>query len=35
MCTGYHKEGVYVQQIRLSSRRYFRGRQHGPAWKCM
>jgi len=26
---------VYVQVIRWIARRYFRGRQHDPAWKCM
>jgi len=25
------KKGVYVQIIRSTARRYFRGRQHGPA----
>jgi len=29
------KKGVYVQVIRSTARRYFRGRQHGPAWKCI
>jgi len=24
------QKGVYVQVIRLTTRRYFRGRQHGP-----
>jgi len=35
MRTGYYTKGVYVQLIRWTTRRYFRGRQHGPAWKCM
>jgi len=29
------KNGAYVQIIRSTARRYFRGRQHGPAWKCI
>jgi len=35
MCTGYYNKGIYVQLIRSTTRRYFRRRQHGPAWKCM
>ena len=31
----YYKKGVYVQVIRSTARRYFRGRQHGPAWKSL
>jgi len=31
----YYKKGVYVQVIRSTTRRYFRGRQHGPSWKCV
>jgi len=31
----YCKKGVYVQVIRLTAKRYFRKRQHGPAWKCI
>jgi len=31
----YYKKGVYVQLIRSTARRYFRGRQHGPEWKCI
>ena len=31
----YYKKGVYVQVIRSTARRYFRGRQHGPSWKCV
>jgi len=27
-------KGVYVQVFRSTTRRYFRGRQHGPAWRC-
>jgi len=31
MCTdGYYNKGVYVQLIRSTIRRYFRGRQPGP-----
>jgi len=29
------KKRVYVQVIRSTVRRCFRGRQHGPAWKCV
>jgi len=29
------KKGVYVQVIKSTARRYFWGRQHGHAWKCM
>jgi len=29
------QKGVYVQVIRSTTRRYFRGRQHGSAWKCI
>ena len=32
---GYYKNGVYVQLIRSTTRRYLRGRQHGPAGKCI
>jgi len=28
-------KGVYVQVIRPTTRRCFRGRQHRPAWKCI
>jgi len=35
MCTGYYNKEVYVQLSRSTTRRYFRGRQHGPSWKCM
>jgi len=28
-------KGVYVHVFRSTSRRYFRERQHGPAWKCI
>ena len=31
----YYKKGVYVQVIRSTPRRYFRERQHGPAWKSL
>jgi len=31
----YYKKGVYVQVARSTSRRYFRGWQHGPAWKSL
>jgi len=31
----FHKKGVYVEVIRSTVRRYFRGRQHSPAWKCL
>ena len=31
----YYKKGVYVQVIRSTVRRCFRGRQHVPAWKCI
>jgi len=31
----YYKKGVYVQVIRSTAGRYFRGRQHGPAWKSL
>ena len=31
----YYKDGGYVQVMRSTSRRYFRGRQYGPAWKCL
>jgi len=30
----YYKKGAYVQIIKSTARRYFQGRQHGPAWKC-
>jgi len=29
----YYNKGVYVQLIRSTTRRYFRWRKHGPAWK--
>jgi len=29
------KKEVYVQVIRSTARQYFRGRQHGPAWKSL
>jgi len=29
------QKGLYVQVIRSTVRRCFRGRQHGPAWKCI
>jgi len=29
------KKGVYVQIIRSTDRRYFRGRHHGSTWKCI
>jgi len=32
---GYYKNGVYMQLIRSTIRRCFRGRQHGPAGKCI
>jgi len=32
---GYYKKGVYIQVIRSTARRYFRGQQHGPKWKCI
>jgi len=31
----YYKKEVYEQVIRSTARRYFRGRQHGHAWKCI
>ena len=31
---GYYKKGVNMQVIRSTARRYFRGHQHGPTWKC-
>jgi len=31
----YYKKGVYLQVIRSTARRHFRGRQRGPAWKCI
>jgi len=31
----YYKKGTYVQVIITTARRYFRGRQYGPAWKCI
>jgi len=30
-----YKKRVYVQVIRSTAGRYFRGRQHGPAWKSL
>ena len=32
---GYYNKGVYLQLIRSTTRRYFRGQQHGPAWRCI
>jgi len=32
---GYYNEVVYVQLIRSTTRRYVRGQQHGPTWKCI
>ena len=32
---GCYNKGVYIQLIRSTTRRYFRGRRHGPAWKCI
>jgi len=32
---GYYKNGVYMQLIRSTIRRCLRGRQHGPAGKCI
>ena len=32
---GYYNKGVYVEVIRSTTRRYFRGRHHGPAWRCI
>jgi len=29
------KKEVSAKAIRSTARRYFRGRQHGPAWKCI
>jgi len=34
MWLGYYNKGVYVQLVRSTTRRCFRGRLHGPAWKC-
>jgi len=31
----YYNKGVYVQLIRSTTRGYFWGQQHGPAWKCI
>jgi len=31
----YYKKGVCIQVIRSAVRRYFRGQQHGPTWKCI
>jgi len=31
----YYEKGAYVEIIRSRDRRYFRGRQHCPAWKCI
>jgi len=33
----YYNKGVYIglQLIRSTTRWCFRGRQHGPAWKCI
>ena len=30
---GYDRKAIYVQLIRSTTRRYFRRRQHHPAWK--
>ena len=30
----YFKKRFYIQVFRLTVRRYYRWRQHGPAWKC-
>jgi len=36
MCSDdYYNKGVYVQLIKSAIRRYFRGWQHGPTWKCL
>jgi len=32
---GYHDKEVSIQLIRSTTRQYFWGRQHGPAWKCI
>jgi len=32
---GYYNKGVYVLLVRSTTKQYFRGRQHGPAWKCI
>jgi len=32
---GYYNEVVRVQLIRSTTRRYVRGQQHGPTWKCI
>jgi len=29
------QKGICVEVIRSTARRYFRGRQNGPAWKCI
>ena len=34
ICGDYNKR-IYVQLIRSTTRGYFWGRQHGPAWKCI
>jgi len=34
-CACLVHKGVYLQLIRSTTRRYFRERQHGPAWKCI
>jgi len=31
----YYKKGVYVLVIRSTAKRYFRGREHGPALQCI
>jgi len=31
----YYEKGSYVQIIKSTARRYFRGQQHGPVWKCL
>jgi len=31
----YYNKRFYAQLIRSTTRRYFRGRQKGPAWKCI
>jgi len=35
MYTDYYNKGVHVKLVRSAVRRYFRGRQHGLAWKCL
>jgi len=31
----YYEKGAHAQIIRSTAIRYFRGWQHGPAWKCI